>query len=105
MGAGQDAVTAMTQATTIRLLVPGALRPTIRGAPALEITAPTVRAVLEELERNFPSLHRNICDETGAVRRHINLFVNTTHVRDRNGLDTELSPGDEVIVLPAVSGG
>ena len=46
-----------------------------------------------------------VCDETGAVRRHVNLFVNTDHVRDRDGLDTALVPGDEIIILPAVSGG
>ena len=52
-----------------------------------------------------PSLYRSVCDETGAVRRHVNLFVNTSHVRDREGLDTALAPGDVVTILPAVSGG
>ena len=60
---------------------------------------------LEELARSYPTLHRNVCDETGAVRRHVNLFVNTYHMRDRNGLDTPLAPGDVVTILPAVSGG
>jgi len=69
------------------------------------VEAPSLRAVLEELERRFPALHRNVCDETGAVRRHVNLFINTHHMRDRNGLDTPLAPGDEVTILPAVSGG
>jgi len=64
-----------------------------------------VRATLMALERQHPSLYRNICDETGAVRRHVNLFVNTAHVRDRDGLDTMLVPGDVLTVLPAISGG
>jgi molybdopterin converting factor small subunit len=67
--------------------------------------APSVRAALEELELRYPALHRSICDETGAVRRHINLFVNTQHMRDRNGLDTSLEPGDVVTIMTAVSGG
>jgi molybdopterin converting factor small subunit len=46
-----------------------------------------------------------VCDETGAVRRHINLFVNSSHVRDRDGLDTPLAAGDVLTILPAVSGG
>ena len=46
-----------------------------------------------------------ICDETGQVRRHVNLFVNTAHVRDRDGLDTALVAGDVLTILPAVSGG
>ena len=60
---------------------------------------------LEELGRSQPSLYRNVCDETGAVRRHINIFVNTSHMRDREGLDTLLAPGDAISILPAVSGG
>ena len=39
------------------------------------------------------------------MRRHVNLFVNADHMRDRDGLDTALAPGDVVTILPAVSGG
>ena len=76
-----------------------------RTRPASFRSATTVRAALEELERSHPSLHRNICDETGAVRRHLNVFVNSDHMRDRQGLDTALAPGDVVTILAAVSGG
>jgi molybdopterin converting factor small subunit len=69
------------------------------------LAASNLRAVLEELERHYPALHRSICDETGALRRHINLFVNTHHMRDRDGLDTSLEPGDLVTIMTAVSGG
>ncbi len=89
----------------ITILVPGPLRAYCDGASELSLSAPTVRAALEELERSHPSLYRNICDETGRVRRHVNLFVNTSHVRDREGLDTALAPGDVITILPAVSGG
>ncbi len=89
----------------ITILVPGALRTYCEGASELSLSAASVRGVLEELERRHPSLHRCICDETGSVRRHVNLFVNTSHVRDREGLDTALVPGDVVTILPAVSGG
>jgi len=71
----------------------------------LPLSATNVRAALAELEERYPAFHRSICDETGAVRKHINVFVNTQHMRDRSGLDTPLIPGDEVIILPAVSGG
>jgi molybdopterin converting factor small subunit len=90
---------------TATILVPGPLREYCNGASQLLSTASTVRLALEELERNHPALYRNVCDETGAVRRHINVFVNSEHVRDREGLETTLAPGDEVIILPAVSGG
>lgn len=95
----------MAPATTVTINVPAPLRAYSDGASELSMSAPTVRAVLETLERLHPSLHRSICDETGAVRRHVNLFVNASHVRDREGLETVLRPGDVVTILPAVSGG
>lgn len=90
---------------SVTIFVPGPLREYCAGASKLPSSASTVRGSLEELERQHPSLYRNICDETGAVRRHINIFVNDLHMRDRDGFDTALVPGDEVIILPAVSGG
>ncbi len=92
-------------AMTITVLIPTPLRAHSAGASELALSATSLRAALEELEQSYPELHRSVCDETGAVRRHINLFVNTNHMRDRNGLDTALAPGDMVTILPAVSGG
>jgi molybdopterin converting factor small subunit len=69
------------------------------------LSAPDVRTVLNELERRHPLLYRGICDDAGAVRRHVNVFVNMEHMRDRDGLDTALVPGDQIFILPAVSGG
>jgi molybdopterin converting factor small subunit len=90
---------------SITIHVPTALRAYCDGASELSISAPSVRAALERIERSHPALYRSVCDETGAVRRHVNLFVNTSHVRDREGLDTALVPGDVLTILPAVSGG
>ncbi len=94
----------MTQ-TTITIHVPRELRACCDGASTLAFSAPSVRAVLEELEQHHPSLYRSVCDETGTVRRHVNLFVNSAHMRERQGLDTALEPGDIITILPAVSGG
>lgn len=85
--------------------VPPPLRDCCNGERELTLGASSVRAALEVIERAHPVLHRNICDETGAPRRHINLFVNSTHVRDQGGLDTALMADDVITILPAVSGG
>jgi molybdopterin converting factor small subunit len=90
---------------TITIHLPAVLRACCEGASELLLSAPSLRAVLEQIERSHPSLYRSICDETGTVRRHVNLFVNTSHMRDREGLDTALVPGDVITILPAVSGG
>jgi molybdopterin converting factor small subunit len=95
----------MGSAPTITIHVLGALRPYCAGATQLSISGHTVRAVLEDLERSQSALYRNVCDETGTVRRHLNVFVNADNIRDLNGIETTLTSGDVVTILPAVSGG
>ena len=90
---------------TITIHVPGPLRTYCGGAAQFSISAHTVRAALMDLQRSQSALYRNICDETGAVRRHLNVYVNSDNMRDLNGVDTALAPGDVVTILPAVSGG
>ncbi len=90
-------------AVTIHLTAP--LRPYAGGAKRIAIAAPSVKAALEVLERLQPALYGNLCDETGALRRHLNVFVNSDNIRDLRGLETALSAGDVLAFLPAVSGG
>ena len=90
---------------TIKVYVPAMLRARCGVEPELSFDAPDLRHLLTEIERLHPELHRGICHETGAVRQHINLFVNTLNSRDCEGLDTRLTNGDVVTILPAVSGG
>jgi sulfur-carrier protein len=114
MGAGHAAVLGGRQDLRIdeiigemgvTIFIPGPLREYCGGARKLASSAATIRAALDEIERDYPTLYAGICEETGAVRRHINIFVNDAHMRDREGLDTALVSGDEVIILPSVSGG
>lgn len=96
---------AAKEGSAVTVHVPGPLRKECGGAATLRVAAADVCGVLEALEREYPSLHRGVCDETGAVRRHINIFINNANMRDGDGVSTALSPGDSVIILPAVSGG
>ena len=95
----------MGQPPAITIHVPGPLRTYCGGAAQLSMSAHTVRAALEHLRDRQSALYRNLCDETGTVRRHLNVFVNSNNVRDLDGIDTTLTPGDVVTILPAVSGG
>ena len=93
------------RAVNISVSVPMPLWSCCGGAMALEFVATDLQDVLEKLELRYPKLYRSICDETGAVRRHINLFVNTEHMRDCAGLETTFKSGDIVTIMTAVSGG
>jgi molybdopterin synthase sulfur carrier subunit len=65
----------------------------------------TLGALIDGLEASYPGIKDRICDETGDIRRFVNVYVNGEDVRFLTGLTTELKAGDEVSIVPAVAGG
>jgi len=79
-----------------------------RFFPALaegEVPGGTVRELVDELERRHPGLRSYICDETGRLRRHVNVFVGEEPIRDRERLGDPLAADARVFILQALSGG
>ena len=95
----------MSAAVPITIQIPRELRVFCGGSRTLDVSASSVREALELLEQQHPLIHRNICDETGRLRRHINVFVNSALMRERHDLRTMLKSGDVITIVPAVSGG
>jgi molybdopterin synthase sulfur carrier subunit len=79
----------------------GPLKQLAGGCGQHAIDGGTVVELLRELERKHPEVGGWILDERGAIRRHINVFVNG----DMGSEDTAVSPDDRIDVLPAISGG
>ncbi|MDC0937295.1 MoaD/ThiS family protein [Pirellulales bacterium] len=94
-----------TSPMDIVVQVPAILRSCCGGAAELTCTGPTARDLLRELEQTHPELHHSVCNETGAVRRHVNLFINESLVNRESQLDDVLRPGDVIAIFQAVSGG
>jgi molybdopterin synthase sulfur carrier subunit len=61
--------------------------------------------LIDSLEADFPGLKERLCDETGELRRFVNIYVNGEDVRFMNGLQTPIAAGAEVSIVPAVAGG
>ena len=92
----------------IRILVPTALRGFVDGAREVALTLPTplsARELLRALAIQHPELAARICDEAGAVRRFVNVFVGDEELRALAGLDTVVNDGDVVSIIPALAGG
>lgn len=87
--------------------LPGQLRELNDGRTSVELaeTPETVRDALAALRETAPAIYDRIATERGQVRQHVNLFVGTREIRQIDGLETRLSDGDRITVLPAVSGG
>ena len=92
----------MSAAATVRVRLPRALINLFpKAEPLVEISATTVGEVIDGLETRWPGMRARLCDERPAIRRHINVFVEGRHA----SLETRLSPGTEVTILTAISGG
>lgn len=70
-----------------------------------EVPGATVGELLVELDRRYPGFSGYIVDETGRLRRHVNVFVREEPIYDRESLADELGPDDKVHILQALSGG
>ncbi|MFN8557102.1 MAG: ubiquitin-like small modifier protein 1 [Dehalococcoidia bacterium] len=65
----------------------------------------TLGAAVSYLESEFPGMRERLLDDTGELRRFVNVYVNGEDVRFLDGLGTALKSGDEVSIVPAVAGG
>ena len=65
----------------------------------------TLAQLIDALEEQHAGLKERLCDETGELRRFVNVYINGEDVRFLSGLDTAIESGAEVSIVPAVAGG
>ena len=90
-------------AITVRIPTP--LRKLTSEQDIVEAAGNTLSEMIDSLEANYPGLKERLCDETGDLRRFVNIYVNGEDVRFAEGVATRLNGGDEVSIVPAVAGG
>ena len=69
------------------------------------VPASTVNELVGQVIEQYPSIKFHLVDSTGNLRKHFNVFVNGTHIRDLNGIDTILNEADKVILMASAAGG
>jgi len=89
----------------VQVKIPTPLRKYTAGAGSVEAQGATVTALVGDLERRYPGMKARLCDESGQVRRFVNIFVNGEDIRFLKHLDTPLKAGDELSIVPAIAGG
>ena len=75
------------------------------GKTELNFSGRTVRELLENVKTEFPNLYGCICDDTGRLRQHVNIFVNDELLIDRVHFASQISDSDVVNIFQSVSGG
>lgn len=89
----------------IKVRIPTPLRPLTKGQGEVEAKAGSIVEMIESLNSAHPGLKDRLCDESGELRRFVNIYVNEEDIRFLKGKDTSLKDGDEVSIVPAIAGG
>ena len=88
-----------------KVRIPAPLRKLTNDQAVVEVQGKTVQELLASLDKNYPGLKERICDESGQIRRFVNIFVNGEDIRFKEGPSTTVADGAEVSIIPAIAGG
>lgn len=90
---------------TATVRIPTSLRALTDGSPEVEVPTGQVGTAIEDLTTRYPELGQRLLGEDGKPRRFVNIFVAEDDIRFLDGLDTALTEGQVLTILPAVAGG
>lgn len=90
---------------SVTIKVPTQLRSLTQGAGEVEASGTDVAALIEDLESHHPGFRERLLDDSGSLRRFVNVYVDDEDVRFLDGLGTSVREGAQVSIIPAVAGG
>jgi MoaD family protein len=90
---------------SVSVRVPTILRPYTQGASEVSVEGATLSEVLESLDSSYPGIKGRVLDESGELRRFVNIYVDNDDVRFSEGLQTPIKDGGQISIIPAVAGG
>jgi molybdopterin synthase sulfur carrier subunit len=85
--------------------IPSPLRRYTNGQSKTKTNGTNVTQVIDNLEAQFPGVKSRLCDESGQIKRYVNIFVNDKEIRTLQGADTAVADSDEMSIVPAMAGG
>ena len=90
---------------TVTVKIPTPLRGLTAQKDRVTAEASNIAGVVDSLESQYPGIKGRLCDDDGSLRHFVNIYVNGEDVRYMSGIDTAVSDGDELSIVPAVAGG
>jgi molybdopterin synthase sulfur carrier subunit len=88
-----------------KVRIPTPLRKLTNNEEVVEVSASTIGGAISELQSRYPGIKERLVDETGAVRRFVNVYVNEEDIRFLQNQETPIKSGDEISIIPAIAGG
>jgi sulfur-carrier protein len=89
----------------ITVQIPSALRRHTDGAGKVTCSATNLDELFSDLDQKFPALKPHLRDESGQIRRFLNVYVNEEDIRFLGGASYAFQDGDEVLLVPSIAGG
>jgi len=89
----------------VQVNLPTVLRPHAGGERTVAVEGVTVGEVLTALVARYPGMNGQVIDQSGALHKFVNVYINDDDVRYLSGVDTPVAANDELSILPAVAGG
>ncbi len=89
----------------IQVRIPTPLRKLTNNAETVMVPGNTIGELIDALEAAHPGMKERLCDESGEVRRFVNIFLNDEDIRFLDNQTTVVKEGDEVSIVPAIAGG
>ena len=89
--------------TVVRIPTP--LRRVTNGDDKASVDGENLSEIINDLESQYPGIKERLCDENEELRHFVNIYINGEDVRFLDGLQTNVSEGDEISIVPAVAGG
>jgi sulfur-carrier protein len=88
-----------------KVRIPTPLRKLTNNEELVEVNGATIDEAITELQTRYPGIKERLMDETGNVRRFVNVYVNEEDIRFLQNQQTPLKDGDEISIIPAIAGG
>ena len=89
---------------SVKVRIPTPLQK-LTGQGEVQVGAGNVKELIDQLEKNYPGIKDRICDDSGKVRRFVNIYLNEEDIRFLKQEETKLKDGDEISIVPAIAGG
>jgi Molybdopterin converting factor, small subunit len=89
----------------VNVLIPTPLRKLTNEQEAVTTSPGTIATLIGNLDQQYPGLGARLTDESGNLRKFVNMYVNEEDIRFLSGKDTEIKDGDTVSIVPAIAGG
>ncbi len=90
---------------SVRVRVPTPLRRFTGGKDEVSAEGNSILAVIENLEKGHPGLKERLLDDSGQLRRFVNVYLNGDDIRFLDQLNSKVKDGDDISIVPAIAGG